>query len=184
MCYLVESREDLVNTLFTFQHLLSFSHFFSFLFREHCVPSFLSRNPIHPSTTTLSCSNCPCTKRVILGLVWRTRFSLLLLPQSLHRRRKVPLLLFRFVYLYLLLPALFATERRVPSIHEDVPIVPERFFAEEAGGEEVRRVILESGGSRGGNGEAPLSEGGGVTHGHGPGEEIVGTVMTRVHLVV
>lgn len=63
----------------------------------------------------LSSSNCSCTKGVLLCVVWGSRFSLLLFSQSLHWRRKVPILLLGFVYLYLFLPTLFATKRRVPS---------------------------------------------------------------------
>ena len=62
----------------------------------------------------LSGSNRPCTKRVILGLVWGDRFSLLFFSQSLYRRNVLVLLL-GFVSLYLLVSTLFATKRRVPS---------------------------------------------------------------------
>lgn len=75
-------------------------------------------------------------------------------------------------------------------IHEDVSVVSEWFFTEETSGEEVRVLILESGvveclRSRWENGKGvPWSGsgvGGGVTHGHGPRYEIVGS-MASIHV--
>ncbi|WOL06119.1 hypothetical protein Cni_G14851 [Canna indica] len=59
-------------------------------------------------------------------------------------RRALPSLLLGVVRVHLLLPALLAAERRVPSVHEDVAVAGEGLPAEVAAVEEAARRGLEA----------------------------------------
>lgn len=56
-----------------------------------------------------------CIETTVLGFGGGRRLPLLLFSQGLHRRREIPVLLIGFICFYLHLPALFTTERSVPS---------------------------------------------------------------------
>jgi len=99
----------------------------------------------------------------LLRLGWARRALTILLLLLLGHLD--PLLL-GLVHLDLLLPALLAAERRVPSVHEDVAAAAEGLLAEVAGVEEVVGPVVVVVGEEGG-GEAARGAGaakGGAHH--------------------
>lgn len=79
----------------------TFIFFFSFYFYTHLW--------------NLSSCYCAWPERVVLWTVWGGGFSLLSFSQGFHGRWEIPVLLFRLIYLYLLISTLFTAEGSVTS---------------------------------------------------------------------
>lgn len=80
----------------------------------------------------------------LVGLGWAGGSATL--ARVLAGRRSLggdlPVLLLAFIHLDLLLPALLATERHIPSVHEDVAVAGKGLAAEEARVQEVVRLLV------------------------------------------